>query len=88
MPKYAIERDIPGIGNATADEVRTISQKSCSVLNNLGPSIQWLQSYGGQDLLRLYGSQRRVGEHARLPSEPRLGSRAYDRSHFGGSLIS
>lgn len=45
MSKYVIERDIPAIGNATADEVRTISQKSCSVLNNLGPTIPWLHSY-------------------------------------------
>lgn len=63
MPKYVIERDIPAIGNAKADEVRTISQKSCSVLNNLGPAIQWLHSYlnGRQDLLRLYRYQRREG---------------------------
>jgi len=45
MPKYVIEREIPGIGNATAEEVRMISQESCSVLNNLGPAIQWLHSY-------------------------------------------
>jgi hypothetical protein len=44
MPKYVIERDVPGIGNATQEEARTISQKSCVVLNKLGPTIQWLHS--------------------------------------------
>ncbi len=45
MPKYVIERDIPGVGNITPQEVAAISQKSCSVLQNLGPQIQWLHSY-------------------------------------------
>lgn len=45
MPKYVIERDIPGAGNLSAEELQAISQKSCGVLSNLGPQIQWLQSY-------------------------------------------
>lgn len=45
MPKYVIERDIPGIGNSTPDRFFAISQKSCDVLHHLGPSIQWLHSY-------------------------------------------
>lgn len=45
MPKYVIERDIPGAGNLTAKELQGISQKSCSVLQALGPQIQWLHSY-------------------------------------------
>jgi hypothetical protein len=45
MPKYVIERDIPGAGKLTADQLRGVSQKSCSVLNNLGPEIQWIHSY-------------------------------------------
>ena len=45
MPKYVIERDIPGAGNLTPDQLHGISQKSCSVLNNLGPQIQWIESY-------------------------------------------
>ncbi len=45
MPKYLIEREIPGAGKLTAEELRGVSQKSCSVLNRLGPSIQWVQSY-------------------------------------------
>ncbi len=45
MPKYLIEREIPGAGNLTAEELKTISQKSCAVLRGMGPQIQWLQSY-------------------------------------------
>ncbi len=45
MPKYIIEREIPGAGNLSAEELQAISQKSCSVLNQMGPQIQWVQSY-------------------------------------------
>src|SRR5579871_3337662 len=45
MPKYVIERDLPGAGKLSAQELQAISQKSCSVLNGLGPQIQWVQSY-------------------------------------------
>ena len=45
MPKYVIEREIPGAGKLTPQELRGISEKSCSVLRNLGPQIQWLHSY-------------------------------------------
>lgn len=45
MPKYVVERELAGIGNLTADQVIALSQKSCSVLERLGPKIQWLQSY-------------------------------------------
>ena len=44
MPKYIIERDIPGAGNLTADELHGISQKSCGILKNMGPQIQWVES--------------------------------------------
>ena len=49
MPKYVIEREIPGIGNATPQEAAGIAQKSCDVLRDLGPEIQWVQSYVVQD---------------------------------------
>lgn len=49
MPKYVIEREVPGAGNLSAAELQAISQKSCSVLNKLGPEIQWLHSYVAQD---------------------------------------
>lgn len=45
MPKYVIERDLPGAGKLSAKELNGISQKSCSILNQLGPQIQWVQSY-------------------------------------------
>jgi Nickel responsive protein SCO4226-like len=49
MPKYVIERDVAGAGNLPKQELTAISQKSCSVLNDLGPQIQWVQSYVTQD---------------------------------------
>ena len=45
MPKYLIEREIPGAGSLTPAELQSISQKSCSVLQGMGPQIQWVQSY-------------------------------------------
>ena len=49
MPKYLIERELPGAGQLSAADLKAISQKSCSVLNTLGPQIQWLQSYVTDD---------------------------------------
>lgn len=45
MPKYVIEREIPGVGDSTADALQAVSQTSCSVLRDLGPQIQWVHSY-------------------------------------------
>jgi|TARA_B110000977_G_scaffold61288_1_gene83227 hypothetical protein len=45
MPKYIIEREIPNAGALTADELQGISQKSCSILKNMGPQIQWVESF-------------------------------------------
>jgi hypothetical protein len=45
MPKYVIERDIPGAGDLTRDELKSISQISCRVLSKLGSEIQWVESY-------------------------------------------
>ncbi len=45
MPKYVIEREIPGVGKSTADALKVISQTSCNVLRKMGPEIQWLHSY-------------------------------------------
>jgi hypothetical protein len=52
MPKYIIERDIPGAGGLSATQLQEVSQKSCSVLRKLGPSIQWVESYVTPD--RIY----------------------------------
>lgn len=49
MPKYVIERDIPKAGQLSSDELQGVAQKSCSVLNSLGPQIQWVQSYVTDD---------------------------------------
>jgi hypothetical protein len=45
MPKYIIEREIPGAGSLTAQDLQGISQKSCGILNDMGPKIQWVESY-------------------------------------------
>ena len=49
MPKYIIEREIPGAGALTSQDLQGISQKSCGVLSAMGPSIQWLESYVTDD---------------------------------------
>ncbi|HZF16149.1 MAG TPA: DUF4242 domain-containing protein [Steroidobacteraceae bacterium] len=45
MPKFVIERDIPGAGKLSAAELKSISQKSCGVLSSLGPNVHWIHSY-------------------------------------------
>ncbi len=45
MPKFLIEREIPGAGNLTPEQLQGISQKSCGVLQSMGPRIQWLESF-------------------------------------------
>lgn len=45
MPKYVIEREIPGVGDSTSDALQAVSQTSCGVLRDLGPQIQWVHSY-------------------------------------------
>jgi len=49
MPKYIIEREIPGAGDLSPDQLHGISEKSCSVLRRLGPEIQWIESYVTDD---------------------------------------
>ncbi|MDD2725444.1 MAG: DUF4242 domain-containing protein [Methylovulum sp.] len=49
MPKYIIEREIPGAGALTAADLQGISQKSCGVLSDMGPKIQWVESYVTDD---------------------------------------
>ena len=67
VPKFVIERDIPGVGNLSLQDLHAISQKSCAVLNDMGPRIQWVQSYVTQD--RIYcvyvaPDEEAVREHA------------------------
>ena len=73
MPKYVIEREIPGAGNLSAQELKAISQTSCGVLNQMGPQIQWVQSYvTGDKVYCLYiaPNEETVREHARQGSFP------------------
>lgn len=51
MPKYVIEREFPGAGNMSPQELQSVSQKSCAALQNLGPQIQWLESFVTADKL-------------------------------------
>ncbi len=51
MPKYLIEREVPGAGALSAAELKSISQRSCAVLRELGPGIQWVQTYVTEDKL-------------------------------------
>ena len=73
MPKYVIEREIPKIGDVTADQIIAISQKSCGVLSNLGPKIQWVHSYVTQDkiyCIYIAPNEEMVLEHARQGGFP------------------
>lgn len=45
MPKFVIEREVPGVGNSTKEDLTSMAQKSCDVLRVMGPEIQWLHSY-------------------------------------------
>ena len=49
MPRYVIERELPGAGKLSQDDLHAISQKSCSVISKLGPSIQWVESFVTED---------------------------------------
>jgi Nickel responsive protein SCO4226-like len=49
MPKYVIERELPGAGKLSQEQLQAISQKSCGVLNHLGPQIQWIESFVTDD---------------------------------------
>jgi hypothetical protein len=49
MPKYVIEREIPGVGKLSPQELQAISQKSCAVLAGVGPRVQWVESYVTDD---------------------------------------
>lgn len=73
MPKFVIERDIPGAGSMTADDLSAASRKSCSVLNTLGPEIQWIHSYVTDDKIYcIYTAPSKdlIEEHARESGFP------------------
>jgi hypothetical protein len=73
MPKYVIERDIPGAGKLSPQDLKSISQKSCSILGKLGTQIQWVQSYVTDDkvyCVYIAPNKELVLEHARQGGFP------------------
>ena len=73
MPKYVIERELPGAGSLPAETLQAISQKSCGVLKDLGPQIQWVQSYVTDDkiyCIYVAPDKETVLEHARQGGFP------------------
>jgi len=73
MPKFVIEREIPGAGNLSPAELKSISQKSCGVLSSLGPSVQWVHSYVTDDKIYcvyLAKDESLVRRHAELGGFP------------------
>jgi hypothetical protein len=73
MPKYVIERELPGAGSLTPDTLQAISRKSCSVLRGLGPEIEWLHSYVTDDKIYcvyLAPSKELILEHAQQGGFP------------------
>ena len=73
MKTYLIERDIPGAGNLTPEQLKGISQKSCSVLKEMGPQIEWIQSYvTGDKIFCIYKAENEelIREHAKKGGFP------------------
>ena len=73
MPKFVIEREIPGAGNWSAEQLKAVSQTSCGVLNEMGPQIQWVQSYVTEDKIYcvyIAPNAETVREHARKGGFP------------------
>jgi hypothetical protein len=73
MPKFVIEREIPGAGKLSQDELHAISQKSCGVLNQMGPKIQWVESFVTDDkvyCIYIAPDEKTVREHASLGGFP------------------
>jgi cell division inhibitor SulA len=73
MPKFVIEREIPGVGSMSAEQLKAVSQTSCGVLRNLGPQIQWLQSYVTDDKIfcvYIAPNEEMIREHAKQGGFP------------------
>lgn len=73
MPKFLIERNIPGAGKLTSDQLQGISQTSCSVLRSMGPEIQWVQSYVTDDKVTcvyIAPNAEMIREHAKQGGFP------------------
>jgi hypothetical protein len=73
MPKYVIERDLPGAGQLSAEDLKAISQKSNKVISELGPELRWLTSYVTEDKLYcvyVAPDEDMIEEHARCGGFP------------------
>jgi hypothetical protein len=73
MPKYVIEREIPGAGELSAEQLKAISQTSCGVLSNMGPQIQWVNSYVTANKIYcvyIAPNEKMVREHAQQGGFP------------------
>jgi hypothetical protein len=73
MPKYVIERVVPGAGKMSAEDLKALSQRSCNVLNTMGPQIQWIQSYVTDNkiyCIYVAPNEEMIREHARLGGFP------------------
>ena len=73
MPKYIIERDIPGAANLSPAELKDVSEKSNGVIRKMGPEIQWIESYVAGDkfyCVYIAPDESRIHEHARLGGFP------------------
>lgn len=73
MPRFVIEREIPGAGSMSALQLQAVSEKSCSVLRNLGPQVQWVQSFVTENkiyCIYIAPSQELILEHARQGGFP------------------
>jgi predicted Rdx family selenoprotein len=73
MPKYVIEREIPGAGKLTPEQLQAVSQTSCGVLKKLGPQIQWVQSYVTDDkvyCVYIAPDETLIREHAKQGGFP------------------
>jgi hypothetical protein len=87
MPKVVIEREIPGAGKLSPQELQGVSQKSCRVLRELSPQIQWVQSYVTDDkiyCIYIAPDEETIRKHAQMggfPANKNLPSSLYHRSH-------
>jgi hypothetical protein len=78
MPKYLIEREIPGAGQMSPQQLQAVAEKSCSVLGKLGPQIQWVQSYVTDNKVYCAG---------RLPGQSHIADQCGDRSRNVGEKL-
>ena len=73
MPKFVIEREMPGVGKLTGKDLQGASQKSCTVLRELGPQIQWVQSYVTDDKIfcvYIAPDEATIRKHAEMAGFP------------------